>query len=364
MRLDLYLARRFLAAFAMVFAIFFLLYLLLDMVEQIRRFDSAVLGLRGILHMTLLNTPAGLYEILPLITILAALVLFVGLARSSELVVVRAAGQSALRSLMAPLGMAVLIGGLAVALLNPIVAATSQQYELRMAQLRGSGQVFSISREGLWLRQGGADGQVVIRAARANLDGTRLFDVSFLGFAPDGAPAFRILADEAELIPGAWRLGTVKHWPLSDTANPERAATTSAEHLLPSDLTQEQIRDSFGTPSAIAIWDLPAFIARLEEAGFSARTHRAWFQQEMSLPVMLVAMVMIGAAFTMRQSRLGRTGLMVLYAILLAFSIYFIRNFARIMSENGQIPIALAVWAPPVAAILLALGLLLHLEDG
>ena len=55
---------------------------------------------------------------------------------------------------------------------------------------------------------------------------------------------------------------------------------------------------------------------------------------------------------------------MVLMAIGLGFTLYFIRNFAAILGENGQIPIVLAAWGPPIAAILLPLALLLHLEDG
>jgi lipopolysaccharide export system permease protein len=61
---------------------------------------------------------------------------------------------------------------------------------------------------------------------------------------------------------------------------------------------------------------------------------------------------------------MGRTGVMVLTAVMLGFGLYFIRNFAQILGENGQIPVLLAAWAPPLAAIFLALGLLLHLEDG
>ncbi|MGB5560093.1 MAG: LptF/LptG family permease, partial [Paracoccaceae bacterium] len=130
------------------------------------------------------------------------------------------------------------------------------------------------------------------------------------------------------------------------------------------DLTRDQIRDSFGTPSAIPIWELPAFIDRLERAGFSARQHRVWLQMELALPLMLAAMVMIGAGFTMRHTRFGKTGMMVLLAILTGFATFFVRNFAQILGENGQIPILLAAWAPPIAAILMTLGLLLHLEDG
>ena len=82
------------------------------------------------------------------------------------------------------------------------------------------------------------------------------------------------------------------------------------------------------------------------------------------MPTFLVAMVLIGAGFTMRHQRGGRAGAMALTAVLLSFGLYFLRNFAQILGENGDIPVALAAWAPPLAAIGLSLGLLLHLEDG
>ena len=82
------------------------------------------------------------------------------------------------------------------------------------------------------------------------------------------------------------------------------------------------------------------------------------------MPVFLAAMVLAGASFTMRHTRFGRTGLMVLMALGLGFALYFVRNFAQVLGENGQIPVMLAAWGPPVAALLLPAGLLLHLEDG
>jgi lipopolysaccharide export system permease protein len=55
---------------------------------------------------------------------------------------------------------------------------------------------------------------------------------------------------------------------------------------------------------------------------------------------------------------------MILLAILAGFSLYFIRDFAQSLGASGELPLRVAAWAPPFAAILLALGLLLHLEDG
>lgn len=364
MTLSLYFVSRFLKAIGQVFFVFFGILMLIDMVEQLRRFSSQNISLTEAATLALLNVPANLYRILPLIFILAAITLFLSLAKSSELVIVRAAGRSGLRFLLAPVLAALTLGCLVVAVLNPLVAATSKQYDAYYAhQARGAENVLSISENGLWLRQGGPEGQAVIKAVRADLEGTRLFGATFLLYDAAGVPLQRIEAEEAELTPGAWALRNAKYWDLT-APNPERSAVLQAEARLGSELTRDRIRDSFGDPSAIPIWALPNYIAKLEQAGFSARAHRVWLQMEMALPLLLAAMVLIAAGFTMRHARFGKTGQMVLFALSGGFAIFFLRNFAQVLGENGQIPIVLAAWSPPVAAILLSLGLLLHLEDG
>ncbi len=363
MILHLYFARRFFWTFATVATVFFAFLMLLDLIEQVRRFNDATFG--EVFVLALLNTPEGLYQILPLITILSTIALFLGLARSSELVVARAAGRSGLSVLAGPVGVAAVIGVLAVAMMNPIVAATSKRYhDLREMHRTGGVNALSIGSEGLWLRQGDGQSQTVIRALRANPEATILYDVSFVAYAAGGGPERRIEADEARLRTGEWQLINAKVWPLAAGVNPEEGAQHFDELIVPSTLTQDRIRGSFGTPSAISIWDLPEFIRQLDLAGFSARRHVVWMQMELARPMFLVAMVLVGAAFTMRHSRLGRTGVAVLSSILLGFGLYYIRNFAQILGENGQLNAMLAAWAPPVAALMLALGLILHMEDG
>lgn len=364
MILSLYIARRFVGMFLRVFGVLLGIMLLIDGIDQLRRHAASGITVSEAFYMALLNAPESLYRILPLVMILSAIGLFLGLARSSELVVVRAAGRSGLRFLMAPVGAALAIGLLAVAVMNPLVAATSKEYD-RLSALRGSGgSILSVSSEGLWLRQGDGSGQTVIRAGRVAPDGTRLQEVTFYLYAPDGAPQARIEAAEAVLEPGNWMLRDAKRWDLTQP-NPEAGASLAATGLtLATDLTAARIREGFGAPSAIAFWDLPGYIRNLERAGFSARNYQVWMQMELAFPLLLCTMVLVAAGFTMRHSRAGRTGQMVLMALACGFFLFFLRNFAQVLGENGQIPVLVAAWSPPVAAALMALSLLLHLEDG
>lgn len=363
MILHYYFARKFLWTFLLIAGVFVVLLALIDLVDELQDFPN--LPFWDVAVVVLLNIPHANYEILPLVVILSAVALFLRLARSSELVVVRAAGRSALRSLLAPVTVAALIGVLSISVLNPLVAASSKRYNDVVNSYMGGGtSVLAIASEGLWLRQGSPEGQTVIHAARASSDVTTLYDATFISFTPSGDPIERIVAETAKLTEGQWELTQVKQWQLAIGDNPEASAVETAALNIPSALTQDRIIDSFGKPEYISLWDLPRFINQLEEAGFSARRYAVWFQMELARPLFLVALVMVAAAFTMRHARLNNTGLSVLFAVMLGFTLHYIRNFAQILGENGQIPIYLAAWAPPVAAFLLAAGILLHMEDG
>ncbi len=366
MILDRYFARRFTQSFLVIGGIFLTLLILIDLIEQARRFDSENLSFGRLLHLTLLNTPAAISEMLPLLVILSTIALFVGLARSSELVVTRAIGRSGIRALLAPVTLALGIGALAVALLNPIAAATSEEYQRLADSYRNdSSSALSISGDGLWLRQGSGNGQSVIHAGGTkNGESLQLTRVTIITFSPDGKPNRQVFANRAELTDGNWVLYNAKIWPLEDDVNPEANAVTHRKLEIPTTLTRQRILDTLGQQASVSVYDLPQLIRDLREAGFSTKQYEVWLQVQLARPFFLVAMVMIGAAFTMRHVRFGGTGIAVLTAVLLGFAIYFVRNFAQILGENGQLPILVAAWAPPFGAILLSLGLLLHAEDG
>lgn len=364
MILDLYIARRFAWLFLRVFGAFFAIMLGIGVIEELRRFAGKNISFAEAFSLALANTPTSIYEILPLIVILSAIGLFIGLARSSELVVVRASGRSGLRFLLSPVLTVGAIGALGVALWNPISAASLGAYQERTSDQGLSASVASVSEAGLWLRQGSEQGQTVIRAQRSNADATELFGVSFLIYDPAGTLRGRITAEQASLGPGEWQLKGAKSWDLAD-ANPEKSARIGEpDQTVPTDLTAERIAGSFTAPDAVSFWDLPDYVRDLESAGFSALAHQMRYHRELAAPFFLASMVLIAAGFTMRHARAGGTGPLVLLALLSGFLIFFLRNFGQVLGENDQIPVVLAAWSPPLIAILMSTGLLLHLEEG
>jgi len=366
MTLFLYISRLFSRRFATFFGAMFLLTLLIHATNLFGQTEYQKIGALNVMRLALLETPNGVYRLLSIIAVLASLSMFHNLNKSGELVATRAAGISVYRVLAPPVISALLIGAIGVMAFNPLSAASLRKFETETGRYKsGSVSAFSLARKGLWLRQGSDNGQTVIFAERANFEVTHLKGVTFWDLTNKGIARRRIEASYAELHDGAWHLGPGKLWEINKPGQvPDRTAVRFDSMTIASELTANQILNSFGDPTTISIWETPSFIRKLERSGFSTTRHRVHFQSQLALPFLLAGMVMIGAAFSMRHRRAGGGKTMILGAVLAGLAVYIVQNFATILGAKGSISVFAAAWGTPVAAILLAAGLILHLEDG
>lgn len=372
--LGLYIARRFLTNVGGAFASVFALVVIVDLIELMRNNRDGTANFLDVFGMALLHAPSITIAAAPFTILLATMTSYAMLARTSELVVTRAAGVSVWRLLSPVLISAILLGVLVTTVYNPIASAFTARFErLETKYFDRSASMLAVSADGLWLRQGDDLGQIVIRAARASANVDRLWEVTLFRFDADDHLTSRLDAATAELGNREWILTDVREWPLVGLANQDGAGSSTMEGLQPTvrerhtvetNLTVERILDSFAAPETISFWDLPAFIDLLERSGFASDRHRMHFSALLSVPAVFAAMVLIGSAFSMRHARFGGLGLMALGAVLAGFSYFFLSDIASALGASGSVPVSLAAWAPPLSAALAALGLLLHLEDG
>tara|TARA_B100000963_G_scaffold348990_1_gene357374 strand:+ start:425 stop:1519 length:1095 start_codon:yes stop_codon:yes gene_type:complete len=364
MLLHIYFSLKFLKSFVITLSIFIIFMLLIDLIEQLRKFAVSI-DFIEVFFLALLNLPSSVYQVLPLIMIISSAWVFLSLARNSELIVFRAAGKSSVTMLITPAILAFLIGVLSIGIFNPIVASTSKQYaDLKAKLVDGQETTISIGNEGLWLRQADQTGHTVIRAKRANSDATELYDVTLIKLSDEKLPIRRIETAMITLRDSKWIAKFSIIWPIKYGQNSQSYAKEYDLIELPTSLKKEQITDRFGDPSTIGIWSLPEFIGQLERAGFSAKRYSVWLQSELAKPVFLLAMMIISAAFCMRQTRVKGTSLNVLIAVLVGFLLFYLKNFVLILGINGQLPVLIAAWGPPFASIFISLGLFLNREEG
>jgi lipopolysaccharide export system permease protein len=185
-----------------------------------------------------------------------------------------------------------------------------------------------------------------------------LSDVVIFLFKDNDHFAGRIDAETAKLDDGYWDIR--KAWITAPDQPPEFAA----DYRLKTNLTIEQIQDSFASPESVSFWELPQFIDLLQHAGFPALRHRLYWNSLLSDPLLLCAMVLIAATFSLRHQRRGGTVLIIAMGVFTGFLVYFISDVVFALGLTESIPIFLAAWSPAGASLLFGLAMLFHLEDG
>ncbi|MGH6953834.1 MAG: LPS export ABC transporter permease LptG [Alphaproteobacteria bacterium] len=355
-----YLARHFLVWVGGAYAAMLALVLLIEVVELLRRASAKEEATFAVvLDMALLRLPFLAQKLVPYAVLFGGMTAFWRLTRSRELVVVRAAGLSVWQFLLPALGLAFLIGVITITTFNPVAAVMQSRYEqLESKYLRGRSSLLAVSSTGVWLRQLDPGGQSVIHSQRASLQTMEFSDVIIFLF--EGRDKFigRIDAASATLRDGFWQIKDA--W-FTGTDRPARFEST---HALKTDLTLDKIQDAFASPQSISFWELPGFAGTLESAGFSGLRHRLYWHSLLADPIVLCAMVLFAAAFTLRPAiERGATLMMVGGGVLTGFVLFFLSDVVFALGLSASVPVALAAWTPAVASVMVGLTLLLHLEE-
>ena len=355
-----YITRQFLASIVMVFVVLLGLVFLIDSVELLRRTGNRnQAGMGTIIEMALLRIPFMSQKIIPFAVLFGGMLSLTRLTRSNELVVARASGVSVWQFLLPGLSLALVIGGLIITLFNPLASATTWRYEqLEAKYMRGQTSLLAVSSSGLWLREAGETGQTVVHALRISQEEMTLHDTTFFLYEGIDQFARRIDAETATLEDGYWDLKNVL------ISAPNKITEARETFRLDTSMTINQIQESFAPPETMSFWNLPGFIKTLEAAGFSAIKHRIHWHSILAIPMLLCAMVLIAATFSLRLTRRGGTGLLVVGGLFAGFFLFFMTDVVLALGMSGSIPVILAAWAPAGVFTLLGLAMLLHLEDG
>jgi lipopolysaccharide export system permease protein len=156
------------------------------------------------------------------------------------------------------------------------------------------------------------------------------------------------------------------HWQLQDARIYASGKSPDVEdsYRVPTNLTLEQVRESFATPETVPFWELPTYIELADRAGLGAPGYRLQYQQLLARPFLLAAMVLLAASVSLRFFRFGGVQKMVLSGITAGFLLFVLQKITDDMSRAELMPPMAAAWIPVVVGGLTGFVALLFQEDG
>jgi lipopolysaccharide export system permease protein len=358
--LGRYFAGRFVVSALGVFASIFVLLVLVDYIEMVRKTSGLVSASAVIVAETsLFRVPQLLEKMMPFCILIGAMTCYLALSRRLELVVARAAGVSAWQFIAPALASAILLGVLATTAYNPMSANLRELSKKMEAELFGSAPGGGIQdASGFWINQVNSDGQTIINAARSEQQGVRLTGLTLFRFDNDFQFKERIEAREATLEDGYWLFKSVRRYSLD--APPVEQPT----FRLATSLTPAQVRNSFSTPETVSFWQLPSYIRSSESSGFATAGYRLQYHKLIAQPFLLAAMVMLAASVSLRFFRFGGVQKMVLSGVGAGFLLYVLSKVTEDLSKAELMHPIAAAWLPVFVGGLTGFLALLYQEDG
>jgi lipopolysaccharide export system permease protein len=358
--LSRYFALRFLTAVVGSFIGVVALAAMIDYVELMRRGADWPNATAWVLaKISMFRVPQLTERIMPFAVLVGAMSCYLSLSRRLELVVARSAGVSAWQFVTPAMAAAFLFGAVATTVYNPVSAMLHERSKRLEAEMLGEiPSALQENTSGFWVRQKSADGAAIINAKSSREQGSRLGGVSVYTFDSAGHFQERIEARSAALEQGYWQLEDAR---IYASGSPP---VDNATYRLGTNLTLEQVRESFATPETVPFWQLPSYIELADRAGLVAAGYRLQYDQLLARPFLLAAMVLLAASVSLRFFRFGGVQKMVLSGISAGFFLFVLSKITEDMSKSELMSPIAAAWIPVLIGGLTGFVALLYQEDG
>ena len=334
--LTLFLMRRFFASFLLVMLTTCGIIFAVTFVERLSSNPDALSTLMDAWVRLLEYVPM----FLPLAVFMGTLVAFYNLTKSSELIIISGTGMSPFQIAKPFLTGAFLIGIFAATIVNP--------YSVDLTTRKLTNHQLKLIDNAIWLRETAENGYLTARAKGMNI--SKNHDIIFNDITillQDGQFKLkeRISAKTANLSKDG--IDVQK----ANIIGPDGVSTKGSRHIT-TKLTPQTVLDRYLQPDQISFWKLPAFIHKMNAIGVSTRGHLVQFWTLLFLPLTMMAMTVLGIAFSQTKQRRNYSfGIKFSLGIVTCFALYFIVNIFNALGNTGALPPIIAIVAPQIIII-------------
>ena len=289
-KINIYILRKFFLTFVLTFLVFSVILFIGDFVEQFRKSTGKEVPIKIILQLTLFNFPNLISFTLPISSFFAAIMAYLIMIRSSEIIIINSVGISHMKSAFPAIFLYLFIGIFFITAINPFLAYFDKRYsDLEYIYIDKVDKFASITKNGLWLKQENQTKGVssILYAKNIKNQGKNLIDFMILEYDTNGVFQGRFDGEKAILSSGFWEMTNTQ-------VTPKYGETTFKDKLVyETNIKLEDITDSLSSPSSISIWRLIKFISFLEELGYSAVDFKMHFYNLVFLPFLIASLVFL-----------------------------------------------------------------------
>jgi len=325
-------------SFFKVFAIFFFIILITNVLEQVEFFKKIDISFFYLLFLSLLNTPSIIFQILPFIFLLSTQVFFIQLMDKNELEIFKYTGLNNF-GILKILGIySFILGIIFIIFFYNISSVLKSSYLMIKNNFSEDDKYLAvITKNGLWIKDEINNNINIINAN--TLDAEFLIDVSIIRFDED-YNFFEIIKSEKVNI-------TSKKWKIfNPTIFGNSSKSVLNEQILESNFDFKMINSLFSNLSSLTIIDLVNLRKKYVSLNYTVTDIDSHLLKIISYPIYLTLITILSAIIMFNIGYQKNTFFKITMGIFLSVIIYYINNFLGVLGTNEKIPLILSIFLP------------------
>jgi len=341
-KLNKYIWYEFFIDLIRIFFIFFILLLIVvafDELNSLKKIENIDLILS--LKLIFFKVPGILFNFTPFIFLFAGILFHLKLKNRNEIVVIRVIGISNLKLISISAILTLILGHLIVFIINPLVSAITKEYESIKSKIFQKKNSIFINDNGLWILVNNENNnKKIIRIENLDFNKNLVKNVTIFNLSKDFNIQSRTFSKE-----GIFSNKTLK---LTNSIFYEEKKSSKKNIELQVDInfTLTDIQNTFKNSSSISIYEMPSQIKNIQNLGYSTDYLKIEYQKLMSLPVYLLAMVLLSGLMIINLGTNMGYLFYVVIGVIISVILYFLSDLSITMGRTERINLELSVWLP------------------
>ncbi|MEQ1776261.1 MAG: LPS export ABC transporter permease LptG [Burkholderiales bacterium] len=345
-----YLAREIMLATALVMAALLMLFAFFDLVEEIKDLGRGTYQLRHIVRHVVLSIPTHAYELFPIAALIGTLFALAQLVANSEYTVMRTAGVSVTRMVLALMSVGLMFA-LLTFVLGEYIGPEADQAAQRMRSRAITGIVAQEFRSGLWMKDDTSFINVLEVTPEGNLRGIRIYEF-------DRAAKLRLVSFA--------KRGTYqgeRRWLLEEIVQTTFTDVRTETSKIPSASWQSVLEPSLLNvllvkPEKMSAASLYSYAQHLRENRQKTLRYEIAMWSKATYPAAVLTMMILALPFAYTQRRQGGVGAKIFTGIMLGLAFYFLSRLSAHLGLLNEWPPAASALMPMSVFLCIALTMM------
>ena len=297
------------------------------------------------LFLSIINSPALIFEMFPFIFLISAQFFFIKLFNNNEIQIFKYSGLKNSKILLILISLSFIISLLIISIFYNFSSNLKKVYlELKSNYTIDGKYLAVVTKNGLWIKDKIDNKILIINASK--MEENYLVD-SFISEFDKNFNVIRNIYSEKININN-------KEWVVFNPKIFENNTNVSKDSIIiKSNFDYKRIQSLFSNLSSLSIIELIDLRENYKSLNYSTTEVDIQIQKLVSYPLYFTLMTILAAIIMFNTKKFNNTTLKLAIGLFMSVIIYYMNNFFLIMGNTEKIPIHISIWGPLIVLLLL-----------